>query len=434
MIEAKDTQLAAQILAAALDKPQDAIYPTAHRLLKEAYPDQFVLETEESFFIPEKTSASWKITAYSSPEFESQFDYAYRPKKDRVITSLYSGWMQAEWSGHPFLLLAIGVKASFCREMRWFVVGESKEITETFFAEVCRSCSTVKHEVLVFSEGSAQPSRALYNSIQGASLEDLVLQDDLSRQIETDIQLFIEQAETYRKYRIPWKRGYILLGPPGNGKTHMIKALINRFKLPCLYVRSLTSQHLSPQRCVANAFARAREISPCLMVFEDLDTLLDETNRSFFLNELDGFASNDGIIAIASCNFPEKLDVAILDRPSRFDRKFHFELPELKERRQYFEVIMTRFDAELHLDEAGLDKASEATHGYSFAYLKELYVSSAVRWISLDRKQPILDIILEQADTLRDQMATAMQAAPGRPTANRRRRVIPAIGNDEDDD
>jgi len=146
------------------------------------------------------------------------------------------------------------------------------------------------------------------------------------------------------------------------------------------------------------------------VLFEDLDTLIGADNRSFFLNEMDGFASNDGIVTIASCNFPERLDAAIVDRPSRFDRKYHFELPEETDRRRYLENYMERFDQDLRLKPNELDRAAGTTAGYSYAYLKELYVSTAVRWVSTERHRGISEVMMEQAETLRSQMVTDMTA------------------------
>jgi transitional endoplasmic reticulum ATPase len=70
-------------------------------------------------------------------------------------------------------------------------------------------------------------------------------------------------------------------------------------------------------------------------VFEDLDALITTRSRSYFLNEVDGITSNDGVCMIASTNHAEKLDPGISKRPSRFDRKYLFPLPEMKERVEY---------------------------------------------------------------------------------------------------
>ena len=91
-------------------------------------------------------------------------------------------------------------------------------------------------------------------------------------------------------------------------------------------------------------FAQARETVPCILVLEDLDSLITEHNRSFFLNELDGFAANTGVVTIASTNYPERLDAAILARPSRFDRKYHFGLPGAAERLAYMELWRAGLD------------------------------------------------------------------------------------------
>lgn len=401
---------AGAILLKALDNSKDAVFPTAHRLLREAYPDRAHLETADSYFIPWHKTDLWSISDYSADGFDSQLDLGWDSGESVQTVDPYSGWLKVTWQGHEILILGIGLQGDHCRSIRYFLVGESDEVLQGYFQEVCKLHATVEDSVLVFQEGRWYPSTDLFKSIQSASLSDLVLHGQLKDQIVSDLEQFFGQVETFEKYKLPWKRGVMFLGPPGNGKTHMIKALVNHFKLPCLYVKSFSGQHVSPQYSVFRVFHRARELAPCLLILEDLDTLLTEENRSFFLNEMDGFASNHGIVTIASCNFPEKLDAAIMERPSRFDRKYHFELPETVDRRNYLSDFMSRFDVELQLDSEGLDAVAEATHGYSFAYLKELYVSGVVRWISTSRERPLVDLLGAEAELLREQMTTAMNA------------------------
>lgn len=68
-------------------------------------------------------------------------------------------------------------------------------------------------------------------------------------------------------------------------------------------------------------FEKARSEAPCVLILEDLDSLINDNNRSFFLNQLDGLENNDGLLVIGSTNHYERLDPAITKRPSRFDRK-----------------------------------------------------------------------------------------------------------------
>lgn len=68
-------------------------------------------------------------------------------------------------------------------------------------------------------------------------------------------------------------------------------------------------------------FGKARILSPCVLILEDLDSLINDRNRSFFLNQLDGIRGNDGLLLIATTNHFDRLDPGLSDRPSRFDRK-----------------------------------------------------------------------------------------------------------------
>ena len=72
---------------------------------------------------------------------------------------------------------------------------------------------------------------------------------------------------------------------------------------------------------MAAVFNKARQTSPCVLIVEDLDSLINDSNRSFFLNELDGLQGNDGLLVIGTTNHFDRLDPGLSTRPSRFDRK-----------------------------------------------------------------------------------------------------------------
>lgn len=80
--------------------------------------------------------------------------------------------------------------------------------------------------------------------------------------------------------------------------------------------RVFVTQFFGPERSIAMVFAKAREFAPCYLVFEDLDTIVTDDVRSYFLNEVDGLKSNDGIFMIGSTNHLERLDPGIsVNRP-----------------------------------------------------------------------------------------------------------------------
>ncbi|HEX5835022.1 MAG TPA: ATP-binding protein, partial [Pyrinomonadaceae bacterium] len=143
---------------------------------------------------------------------------------------------------------------------------------------------------------------------------------------------------------------------------------------------------------------------PTVIVLEDLDSLINKVNRAFFLNELDGFRVNTGVVVLATTNHPEKLDEAILDRPSRFDRKYTFDLPGELERLAYVEKWNGELQRELRVSNRVGRTIVAETDGFSFAYLKELFVASLAQWMSDAGKTSMDDVMLGQVRLLRGQM------------------------------
>ena len=235
------------------------------------------------------------------------------------------------------------------------------------------------------------------------------MRGNLKHEIRDDLVQFFNSRALYEEHDVPWKRGILFVGPAGNGKTHTVKALLNSREQPCLYVKSFRAPHTqgADEVNIRQVFDRARRTAPCILVLEDLDSLVTPQNRSFFLNELDGFAANIGIVTLATTNHPERLDPAILDRPSRFDRKYPFELPELAERKAYIMLWNDALKPMLRLSEHEVDKISEVTEDFSFAYLKELFLSSKMRWIANPQQGAMANVMTEQVNKLREQMVSA---------------------------
>jgi transitional endoplasmic reticulum ATPase len=106
-----------------------------------------------------------------------------------------------------------------------------------------------------------------------------------------DIEGFFENQGLYKKFAVPWKRGVILHGVPGNGKTISIKALINTLNnrpepIPSLYVKSFESCK-GEQVSIHSIFDHARKMAPCLLIFEDLDSLVSAPgNPTIMISQL----------------------------------------------------------------------------------------------------------------------------------------------------
>ena len=239
----------------------------------------------------------------------------------------------------------------------------------------------VHDEIEIFDDQRWQKSKELYQSVQGASWDDVILDPTMKANLIQDVQNFFDNRDVYKQFNVPWKRGVILHGVPGNGKTLSIKALINSLAarpepVPSLYVKSLDACQ-GPKWSMKTIFEHARKMAPCLLIFEDLDSMVEDKTRSYFLNEVDGLDSNEGILMIGSTNHLARLDSAITKRPSRFDRKYHFKLPAEAERVAYTRLWARKFSGSTQLDfpEALCEYIAKITDGFSFAYLQELFVA-----------------------------------------------------------
>jgi DNA replication protein DnaC len=417
----------------ALNKPNDYVAYHVGRELAELHPDKAIIEGNTGYF---DLDAFVRAQQCSIVEESSVFNHirtGWQGPGKNPREYVQNSWLNVLWRGHLLDVVLITWSEDCYRSRHHWIVAENKKLAESFFAEVCEWSSEVRGEILVFKDGDWEKNEELYKSIKTATFANLILPDSLKLQVQRDFDQFYGSRDVYEKYGIPWKRGALFIGPPGNGKTHTVKALINQLAKPCLYVKGFKSEYATEQENMGAVFARARMTTPCLLVLEDLDAMIDDENRSFFLNELDGFESNTGLVVLATTNHEDRLDRAILNRPSRFDRKYYFNLPGPDERRSYIsawnnaalqhDYVSTRnggatfLHPTLRLSGETIEQVVLQTDNFSFAYLKELFLSATMQWMSsrgidLDQGRsdspddgPSMDkVILDQVALLRSQM------------------------------
>ncbi len=443
-----------QIIREALALPTTVIDYHVSQYLAERFPEKALVEGNDGLFNVETYAQAGYcslemqtfvhdqvVTRWHGREIDSAFPVRYIgaasmvsgipiPDEQEMSDVSKNAWFAVKWQGNALDVLVMRWPEGFGRVVyAYWILSDSHTVAKDFIREVCRWNAELRGEVLVFSGGCWSKDARLFRAIQDASFNNLILRGNLKQQIREDLERFFAMRQTYEEYGIPWKRGVLFVGSPGNGKTHTVKALINALRLPCLYVKSFRAEHVTDEDNIHAVFERARKTAPCLLVLEDLDSLLTVHNRSFFLNELDGFAANAGIVTLATTNHPEKLDPSILDRPSRFDRKYPFEIPEQPERLAYITLWNETFQASLRISEEKAVQLSELTAGFSFAYLKELFLSSMMRWVGSAEQGTMEQTMIEQVDILREQMVSTPDvseesaAQPELPTSVTRRVV-----------
>lgn len=211
--------------------------------------------------------------------------------------------------------------------------------------------------------------------------DDLFLPEDIKKDVRSLVENFLSSKEFYKENKIPWKRGVLLYGKPGNGKTSIIRTIMSMYNF-----KPVTIVSEANNEAVREAFSYAEEQSPSLLYFEDLDSLFEKgVDISSFLNLMDGISAKNGLLIIATANEVKKLKANITDRPSRFDRKFEIPLPNHEMAYIYLKKWFGNLVSVKKIRE--LAKYAEK-YEFSYAYLKELYISAMFEALAHNRKVP----------------------------------------------
>ena len=193
-----------------------------------------------------------------------------------------------------------------------------------------------------------------------------------SEKVVEEIQKFWNKEDIFREYNLTYKRGIILWGPPGSGKSCTIQLIMRdvvdrggvvvKFGNPALFIEGMRK------------FREIQPKTPVVVLMEDIDSILECYNESDVLNILDGVSQIEKAVFLATTNYPEKLGARIINRPSRFDKRFKIGHPNEESRRIYFEYIMGGAEKikELNVD---LARWVEDTDKFSIAHLKELFTA-----------------------------------------------------------
>jgi DNA replication protein DnaC len=389
----------------ALYKPNDYTAYHVGRKLAELHSDKTVVAGQTWHFDLEEFVRDGHCSVIEQKSVFHQVKTEWTGTGRKLRNVIENSWLNVLWKGQLMDVVLITWAEDSCRRRHHWIIADERKTAEDFFRTVCEWSCEVRGEILVYHDGYFRKDKRLFNSIKSATFENLILPDSLKQQIQSDFQQFFSSREIYERYQIPWRRGAIFIGPPGNGKTHTLKALINQLGKPCLYIRSFKSEDETEEENMSEVFKRARMAAPCVLVLEDLDSMIDNHNRAFFLNELDGFHSNTGVVVLATTNHPEKLDTSILDRPSRFDRKYYFQLPADAERRAYIARWNCELQPEMRVTEKSVARVVRETQDFSFAYLKELFVTSMVQWLSSGGAARMDEVLIGQTALLRQQMS-----------------------------
>ncbi|GFN31485.1 AAA family ATPase [Paenibacillus xylaniclasticus] len=235
-----------------------------------------------------------------------------------------------------------------------------------------RKRQLANRQIVVFTDTSDGLERQREKSTGVMSRDDVFMDESLKTQIYRSVdEFFSKDRAFFQTYGIPYKRGVLLYGKPGNGKTTLVKSIASTVEAPIAYwqITEYTSSG-----SIREVFQAAVNMAPMVLVIEDIDSM-PASCRSFFLNTLDGATSKEGVFLIGTTNYPERIDPALMNRAGRFDRAYEVKLPDEATRYAY----MIRRGMGRLVDESVIAQAARQTEGFSLAQLSELYVSAALQ-------------------------------------------------------
>merc|ERR1711871_177687 len=284
--------------------------------------------------------------------------------------------------------------AALCTEAAMQCIREKMELIDvegdTIDAEILDSMS-VTNDHFKFALGVSNPSslREAVVEVPNTSWDDIGGLEDVKNELRELVQYPIEHPEKFEKFGMNPSRGVLFYGPPGCGKTLLAKAVANECQSNFISVKGpelLTMYFGESEANVRDTFAKARAAAPCVLFFDELDSIAQQRGNSQgdaggagdrvmnqLLTEMDGVGARKNVFIIGATNRPDILDGAIM-RPGRLDQLIYIPLPDLGSRESILKATMRKSPLGDCVD---LTALAQATAGFSGADLTEIWQRSS---------------------------------------------------------
>jgi transitional endoplasmic reticulum ATPase len=256
---------------------------------------------------------------------------------------------------------------------------------DTIDAEVLDSMA-VSNDHFKTAMGTTNPSalRETVVEVPNVTWDDIGGLENVKRELQEVVQYPVLYPEQFEKFGMQPSKGVLFYGPPGCGKTLLAKAIANECQANFISIKGpelLTMWFGESESNVRDVFDKARSASPCVLFFDELDSIARSRGSSSgdgggagdrvinqILTEMDGVGAKKSVFIIGATNRPDIIDSAVM-RPGRLDQLIYIPLPDQPSRMSILKANLRKSPVAKDVD---IDFLAQNTQGFSGADLTEI--------------------------------------------------------------